>query len=74
VDKNKMMERLWVSLLENRSLRGMSITLTSTSRVNHTSTPTPRSGPRLLPTRASRSSVLSTSSAWTPSSVSLTAS
>jgi hypothetical protein len=69
-----MMERLWVSSLGNRSLRGMSIGLTSASRANHTSTLTPRSGPRFPPTRASHSSVLSTSSAWTPSSVSLTAS
>ena len=82
VDKNKMMERLWVcaaffsfSLLlfplqDRLNLRLSSrepIALTSLYlRVTTTSTLTPRSGPRTAPTRASSSSVLSTSSSWTP--------
>jgi elongation factor 2 len=67
VDKNKMMERLWVcsTIFHSR------ISLT-TNRATATSTPRPRSGPRLVRTTASPSSVLSTSSSWTPSSASST--
>jgi elongation factor 2 len=63
VDKNKMMERLWVCNI----LQFAWITLTP-NRATATSTPRPRSGPRLVRTTVSPSSVLSTSSSWTPSS------
>jgi translation elongation factor EF-G len=73
VDKTKMMERLWVCL-STCEHHTWSRVLTFSLRVNHTSTLTPRSGPRLEPTKASLSSVLSTSSVWTPFSVFSTAS
>lgn len=77
VDKNKMMERLWVriSFDPSTSLRGegaavFRICRTKSanmphSRVTTTSTLTPRSGPKTAPTRVSSSSVLSISSSWT---------
>lgn len=67
VDRNKMMERLWVSrpaCLNSQKLFLSNMMLRATT----SSTPTPRSGPSLAPTRASSSSVLSTCSSWTPSS------
>lgn len=76
VDKNKMMERLWVSchgpdraprngprINTKQSADGM-----LSSRARTTSTPRQRSGPRPARTRASSSSVPSTSSSWTRSS------
>lgn len=68
VDKNKMMERLWVSTSQ-LSTRKQRLT---TSRATTTSTQRPRSGRRLAHTRARLSSVLSTSSVWIPSSASST--
>lgn len=68
VDKNKMMERLWVS-----AILYLDIVQTLTiNRATATSTPRPRSGPRSEPTRVSPLSALSASSSWTPSSVSST--
>jgi elongation factor 2 len=56
VDRNKMMERLWVSL----GCKGMCIILLRVHRVTTTSTPTPRSGQTRGPTRARLWSVPST--------------
>ena len=66
VDKNKMMERLWVSAL----ILTLESSILTIYRVTAISTPRPRSGPRLARTRVSPLSVLSTSSSWTPSSAS----
>ena len=66
VDKNKMMERLWVSRIwldfadQNATNQILRVTTISTQR--------PRSGPRLVSTKASRWSVPSTSSSWILSS------
>jgi elongation factor 2 len=72
VDRNKMMERLWVSFsgLLSYMLHVVQQESTNTDfyRATTTSTPPPRSGPRTAPTRARTSSVPSTSSFWTPSS------
>ena len=70
VDRNKMMERLWVRLsarfvVSQKDMRKAN----NQSSVTLSSTPRPRSGPR-PPTKVS--SVPSTSSAWTPSSRSST--
>jgi elongation factor 2 len=56
VDRNKMMERLWVS----PGCKGMCVILLSVHRVTTTSTPTPRSGQTRGPTRVRLWSVLST--------------
>ena len=66
VDKNKMMERLWVCIACDPSYRRGSNTR---NRARATSTQRPRSGQRSAPTKAKPLSVLSTSSAWTQSSV-----
>ena len=63
VDKNKMMERLWV-----RQKFHLLPLCANSIRATITSIPRPRSGPRLASTRASRSSVPSTSLSSTPSS------
>jgi elongation factor 2 len=68
VDKNKMMERLWVRL----DWHSTNDDLLTHDRVTATSTPRPRSGPRLALTRVSSLSVLSTSSSSTPFSASST--
>jgi elongation factor 2 len=69
VDRNKMMERLWVSnhCASPWVLKKFYHVLT-TCRVTTTSTLPPRSGPRRALTRASSLSVPSASSSWTPSS------
>jgi elongation factor 2 len=69
VDKNKMMERLWVRASLRLAYAGTPLT---SHRATATSIPRPRSGPRLALTMASPSSVLSTSSSSTPSSASST--
>ena len=67
VDKEKMMERLWVSAL---SIDFTIIAMLTTNRVTAFSTQRPRSGPRLALTRVRHLSVLSTSSSWTQFSAS----
>jgi elongation factor 2 len=64
VDKNKMMERLWVS----KQIKTARIQVLTICRATATSIPRPRNGPRLVHTMVSPSSVLSTSSSWIPSS------
>jgi elongation factor 2 len=64
VDRNKMMERLWVRTAWNFEVFLLLIDF----RVTTISTPTPRSGPTREPTRASNWSVLSTNSFLTRSS------
>ncbi len=69
VDRNKMMERLWVgSRCGTAFCPFHSRTDQDTIRATITSTPTPRSGPPSPPTRASRWSAHSTSSFSTQSS------
>jgi elongation factor 2 len=65
VDRQKMMDRLWVSSVNPLYCRWRT---DKQRRETASSTQRPRSGPKSAPTRASLSSVLSTSSVWTRSS------
>lgn len=71
VDRNKMMERLWVrrdTMFSRSSNHHNEDPVLMLFRVTTTSTPPPRSGPPRAPTRASSLSVPSTSLSWTLSS------
>ena len=64
VDKSKMTERLWVTLLFSMSLCPTDFIC----RVTLSSTRTPKSGPRMASMKVNLLSVLSTNSAWILSS------